>query len=204
MSANGSSEPPSSLNQAADSGHQGANVQQLMERQVGGTVNNVEPPNAPECREGNNREMNTQGTAPETRHRTWHDIFSRRETTSDSTGRSLTDNGVENLAWGHALNEKDPQHTRLYSVNVNGLSIDRDGGKFDEFCQVMDEVQSDIGCVQEHNLDTTQHQVKSQLYATAQRRWQWRKLTVTSTPVQFAKTYKPGGTLMISVNSLSS
>jgi hypothetical protein len=63
---------------------------------------------------------------------------------------------------------------------------------------------SDIGCNQEHNLDTTQHQVKSQLYATAQRRWQWRKLTVTSTPVQFAKTYKPGGTLMISVNSLSS
>ena len=67
----------------------------------------------------------------------------------------MINNGRENLT------EKDSQYTRLYSLNINGLFLDRDGGKFDEFCQVMAEVQGDVGCIQEHNLDTTQHNVKA-------------------------------------------
>jgi hypothetical protein len=115
-----------------------------------------------------------------------------------------TENVQENIAWGHPMIEKDPQHPRLYSVNINGISLDRDRGKFDEFCQVMEEVQSDVGCIQEHNLDTVQYHIKSQLYATARHRWQWNCLTVSSTPVRFAKSNKTGGVMMISVNSLSS
>ena len=133
----------------------------------------------------------------------WHNIF-RFQQTPTVTGRLITENVRENQAWGHPLQEKNPQHTRIYCVNINGLTLDRDGGKFDEYCQILNEVQGDVGCIQEHNLDTTQHHIKSQLYATAQRRWQWFKMAVASTPIRFASSYKPGGTMMISANSISS
>jgi hypothetical protein len=140
MISNGHSEDSSS-NQDADASHQEINEQQPRDRQVNRTVNNAGSSNEHVRREGHNQGTDTQGTETGMLQRTWDNIFSRRETTLNSTDRPLNDNGVENLAWGHPLNEKDPQHTRLYPVNINGLSIDRDGGKFDEFCQVMDEVQ---------------------------------------------------------------
>ena len=97
-------------------------------------------------------------------------------------------------------------HTQLYSVNVNGFALDRYGGKFDEHCQVLNEilVQGDVGCVQEHNLDTTQQHVTSQLYATALRRWQWYRMSIAMSPIRFSTQYKPDGTIIISASSLSS
>jgi hypothetical protein len=56
-----------------------------------------------------------------------------------------------------------------------------------------------VGC-QEHNLDTTQVAVKSILYDTAKRVWNRSKFHFGSTPIQFAKMYKPGGTLLASLN----
>jgi hypothetical protein len=106
--------------------------------------------------EGGNRR-----TTREMIQQAWNTIFRRQERTPATTGRLMINNGQENLAWGHPLTENDPQYTRLYSVNNNGLFLYRDGGQFDKFCQVMAEVQGNVGCIQEHNLGTTQHYVKS-------------------------------------------
>ena len=63
----------------------------------------------------------------------------------------------ENNTWGHGLEPKDANHIRVYPINIDGLSIDCEGGKYGEFCQTLDEIQGDIGCIQEHNLDLTKH-----------------------------------------------
>jgi hypothetical protein len=39
-----------------------------------------------------------------------------------------------NTHWGDILMEKPPSVTRIYSMNVNGLSLDRRGGKFSTAC----------------------------------------------------------------------
>ena len=141
----------------------------------------------------------------------WQRIFQQRmnrqeqRTAAHPSASYLTyENLRQNTPWGHLLKQKDPAHIRLYSVNINGIALDKEGGKFGEFCQVMDETQSDIGCVQEHNLDTMQYQVRQQLSSTTQKRWQWQWLSTGSTPLTFASQYKPGGTLILSANSITS
>ena len=53
------------------------------------------------------------------------------------------ENQRENNYWGDSLGEKGNNVTRVYSLNVNGLSIDRRGGRFGELCKVAQEVQAD-------------------------------------------------------------
>lgn len=48
----------------------------------------------------------------------------------------------------------------------HGLSLDRRGGQFDTPCEVQKEVQADILCGQEHNLDSDKTHVRSILYYT--------------------------------------
>ena len=71
-----------------------------------------------------------------------------------------------NEPWGDLLQEKPPGQLRIYAMNVNGLSLDRRGGQFDTACAVQKEVQADVLCGQEHNLDSYKTQVRSILYAT--------------------------------------
>ena len=52
--------------------------------------------------------------------------------------------------------------TRAYSLNTNGLSIGRRGGRFDDLCKVVKEVNTDIVWCQEHNLDTTRSSATAQ------------------------------------------
>jgi hypothetical protein len=101
------------------------------------------------------------------------------------------------------LEEKGDHVTRIYSLNVNGLSIDRRGGRFDDLCKVGKEVQADIICYQEHNLDTTRSHVRSVLYDTAQQYWSRTRLVFGTTPIPFETHHKPGGTLMVSIGDIT-
>lgn len=108
----------------------------------------------------------------------------------------------QNIPWGDALTNKDPNHTRYYGLNVNGFQLDREGGQFSDYCKVHAETQADVSGIQEHNIDTTQPQLRSILHATARKHWQRCVLTQASTPITFAGSYKPGGTLMLSTSSI--
>ena len=144
-------------------------------------------------------------TQTETARAAWRQIFNQRAMTQNRTQLSTTRaNARENLPWGDILDCKESHQFRLYSVNINGIQLDKDGGKFDEFCHVLNEIQGDIGCIQEHNLDTTHSYVRTRLNDTAKHRWQWRRLTYASTPISFARSYKPGGTMIISAGSSTS
>jgi exonuclease III len=105
-----------------------------------------------------------------------------------------------NVAWGDPLDAKPDNVTRVYNLNANGFTLDRRGGQFEDFCKTANEVQADIVGCQEHNLDTTQPAVKSILYDTARRVWKRSKLHFGTTPIPFANMYKPGGTMLASLN----
>ena len=61
-----------------------------------------------------------------------------------------------NNRWGDDLSKeaKIPGHLRVYASHANGIRLDARGGQFDTLCKVHKEVQADIMCGQEHNLDT--------------------------------------------------
>jgi exonuclease III len=154
----------------------------------------------------------------------WKKIFSRRRadqgTSSLSTPSSqrnvnnpaqpiprpsvmTAENHRANTSWGDPLLGKSASTTRIYSLNVNGLSLDRRGGKFDELCKVMKEVQADVLCCQEHCLDTTRPNVRNILHDTARQHWARTRITYGNTPTPFLTDHKPGGTMIVSSGDIT-
>jgi hypothetical protein len=132
----------------------------------------------------------------------WNKLLSQRNSQNTPlAARQQTlsaENQKENIPWGDSLGEKGSNVTRVYALNVNGLSIDRRGGRFDDLCRVTQEVKADILCCQEHNLDTTRSHVRSVLFDTARQHWSRSRIISATTPTPFVTTYKPGGTMMVS------
>jgi exonuclease III len=139
----------------------------------------------------------------------WSKLFSttNRPTESEQIQARPTtftsENHRQNISWGDLLEEKNINATRIYSLNVNGLSIDRRGGRFDDLCKVSKEVNADIICCQEHNLDTSKSYVRNILYDTARQHWPRSRMVFGTTPIQFCTNYKPGGTMMVSVGDVT-
>ena len=135
----------------------------------------------------------------------WRQIFSG-SSSSDQSRRlpaMTVQNQRQNAPWGDTLSPKDSSITRLYSINVNGITLDRRGGSFDDICRSAKEIQADIFCAQEHNLDTTQFKIRSTLFDTANHHWDRNRLVMGTTPITVDTPYKPGGTLIVTVGSLT-
>ena len=115
--------------------------------------------------------------------------------TSGPTRRPMLpmNDAITNTFWGDEFQAKAGNLFRLYVQNVNGLSLDRRGGQFDNLCQVQKEAQADVFLGQEHNVDSTQFQVKSILHATCKQHWERYRLNIATTPISFKLMYKPGG-----------
>ena len=100
------------------------------------------------------------------------------------------------------LNKQDSA-TRIYGKNVSGLSIDQRGGQLDELLKVLKEVQADVFCGREHNLESNNTQVRQLLYHTSRRHWTRSQVTFATTPIILPKQCKPGGTFMITAGDLT-
>jgi hypothetical protein len=114
-----------------------------------------------------------------------------------------THNHQTNSPWGDPITQKRDTITRVYALNLNGIALDRRGGQFATLCSIAKELQVDILCGQEHNVDTSQNEVRSILYNTAQHHWPRTRLVTGSTPVQFTNWYKPGDTLQLSIGHIT-
>ena len=75
-------------------------------------------------------------------------------------------NQRKNERWGDPMREKESSVMRVYALNLNGLSLDRRGGQFDELCSISKEIQADVICCQEHKVDTTNPVFRSILLHT--------------------------------------
>ena len=63
-----------------------------------------------------------------------HSISQDSEPTETRPMTLTAENNRQNKPWGDQLIEKDIDVSRIYSLNVNGLSVDRRGGIFDDLC----------------------------------------------------------------------
>lgn len=108
-----------------------------------------------------------------------------------------------NVPVGDKMTKKLENHTRVYAQNVNGFKLDQEGGDFTAMCKIIKEVQADVTCVSEHNVDCTKHYVNN-LLRTAARRFipLPSELTLGTTPISTENVYKPGGTLLMSVGDV--
>ena len=140
----------------------------------------------------------------------WTNFFQRRRATTpripDGTRPLIltNENQRANEPWGDTLQEKEAHHLRIYAMNVNGFTLDRRGGQFDTACEVHKEVQADIMCGQEHNLDTDQTHVRSILYSTCRQHWRRSRVIFGTTPIPFTNSYKPGGTFIVTAGDVTS
>ena len=137
----------------------------------------------------------------------WASLFKnqkQRDTQRNDRNIVLTNQNQQmNTHWGDPLGEKGENVTRIYSLNLNGIALDRRGGQFDSLCSIAKELQIDILCGQEHNVDTSQSEVRSILHQTARQHWGRFRLGTGSTPTQFTNWYKPGGTLQLSIGNIT-
>ena len=124
----------------------------------------------------------------------WSHMFAlAKESNHTSTDRPdtfitlSTDNMQTNFHWGDQIkHQKSDEVTRIYSQNVNGFKLDKEGGQYSIFCKIHQEIQSDVSCCQEINLDTTQYNVKAIMHKIIQRHWKRSRLTMGSTPIAFS------------------
>jgi hypothetical protein len=94
----------------------------------------------------------------------WRKIITQ---TIDDTGAApanreiqlSTTNQRKNYHWGDEIQNKRDGMLRVYAANANGFTLDRRGGQFDTYCTMLQEVQADVACGQEHNLDSIQSPV---------------------------------------------
>jgi endonuclease/exonuclease/phosphatase family metal-dependent hydrolase len=93
---------------------------------------------------------------------------------------------------------------RIWSNNINTLSLSNGLMAFRELCDRLKTHDVDIIALQELNLDTTQFQVRQQILQVLQETFGSVKMITASTPVTKASTTsKPGGVLLAIVGSCS-
>jgi hypothetical protein len=113
------------------------------------------------------------------------------------------ENMRENVAWGDPLQEKPANVTRVYAMNVNGMRLDQRGGQLDDLCKVLKEVQADVFCGQEHNLDSDDTKVRQIVHRTTRQHWHRSRALFGTSPIVFSSQFKPGGAFMITTGNLS-
>ena len=78
------------------------------------------------------------------------------QSTTQNASSLSAENLRTNTPWGDTITEQKAEGiTRIYCQNVNGFTLDQEGGQFGSFCKLHQEIQADISCCQEINLDTT-------------------------------------------------
>ena len=106
--------------------------------------------------------------------------------------------------WGDVMVEKQSDSIRLFCQNVNGLKLDAQGGDYTALCHMTSEIQADVVCITEHNLDSTKHHVNQTCYDSLKNNLPRSRMTIGSSPIKTKGTYKPGGTLMLAQGTMHS
>jgi hypothetical protein len=66
------------------------------------------------------------------------------------------------------------------------------------------EVQANIACGQEHNLDTMNSSVRSIVHNTTQQHWKRSRINFASSSLKFENLFKPSGAFILSVGEVTS
>ena len=94
--------------------------------------------------------------------------------------------------------------TRIYIENLNGLTWDKDGGRWPYVCEAMATLNVDIACFSETNTDTNQYNIRSKMEAICQRQFPHSRLIMAASRYESTSAYKPGGTAILACNAMTS
>jgi hypothetical protein len=90
-----------------------------------------------------------------------------------------------------------PDLTRLYFINLNGLSLKDKSVKFRELCEEIQASDIHLFAAAEHNLDTNKFAVRKCLQDTARKTFKQHSLQLATSSIPAEKFYKPGGTMIM-------
>jgi hypothetical protein len=93
--------------------------------------------------------------------------------------------------------------TRFYSGNVNGIKYTKTGNAMRDHCEEQHHMEADIRGYIEHNLDTTNFQVCEMFHTTVKLASSHYALTMASSTIPAATTYKPGGTATVAMGDIT-
>ena len=95
--------------------------------------------------------------------------------------------------------DESPTHatTRLYIQNLNGLSWNKDGGKWPYVCEVLATTRTDIACFSELNTDTNRYDVRKTMEDVCRKQFDKHCLVLSTSSTKSITPYKPGGTAII-------
>lgn len=106
---------------------------------------------------------------------------------------------------GDTLQESPSENiTRIYCQNLNGLSWDKEGGKWPYVCDVIAGINADIACFTEINTDTNKFHIRRKMETVANRHLNQSRLITATSKHQTSTTYKPGGTAIMACGAITS
>ena len=133
-----------------------------------------------------------------------------RPTTTTPTSRSIPRSRQHQQRIRSTPNEvcgdeftKTQNGFRVWSNNINTLSLANGLAQFRELCDTLHQHHVDIIALQELNLDTTQLYVRQQILQVLKDTFGAVKLITASTPTRTETTWKPGGVLLAVVGTSS-
>ena len=112
----------------------------------------------------------------------------------------------ENRHKGDKLTKIDPNNTRLFYININGIDTGNGDHSLLQLCQNLQEVGVDVISLTETNVHWQRPHATSNFKRILQETWPKDKIgTCTSeSNISSNSDYKPGGTAMISLNKVTS
>lgn len=106
---------------------------------------------------------------------------------------------------GDPMDENPPETiTRIYVQNLNGLTWNKDGGRWPYICETMEAIQADIACFSELNTDTNRYEIRTKMEELCRHQFDQHHLVLASSANKTASHYKPGGTAILARNAVTS
>lgn len=105
---------------------------------------------------------------------------------------------------GDPMDESPTQDvTRIFVQNLNGLSWNKDGGRWPYVCEAVATVQAEIACFSELNTDTTRYDVRTKMEQICQLHFDQNRLVLASSNTKTTTAYKPGGTAIVACGAIT-
>jgi hypothetical protein len=157
------------------------------------------PPNVPAST------TNTSATAKTTTQTDpqVYSLFNPQQGRSTKEHRIRKHNEINNTHVGDILSEKSDTTTRIFAQNQNGCNLRDKGYQFKEICEDTLLIQADLRAIIEHNLDTTNMDVRQTCYDIAKQTFPHFALEMTSSSIPFLTNYKPGGTTILTHDNIT-
>ena len=111
-----------------------------------------------------------------------------------------------NESKGDTLNILDPNHIRIFYMNINGIELGKGGHSLLQLCVTLKAKGVDLVCLTETNVHWERSHVYHKFRQTLKEAWPKSKISfcTSESNIKWNSDSKPGGTAMFALNNISS